>query len=220
MRLRKCHQAKEILLANPNFFINEPLLINKKWNKNIFNNKNNIELEIGMGKGQFIIKKALQNSNINYIGLELNETVCSKAIKKAQIYNDIIKNLRIINFNARDILKIFKRSQIDKIYLNFSDPWPKNRHTKNRLTNEKFLKIYKKVLKKGGLIELKTDNDSLYEYTLEVLNNNSKYKIIYSTTSLYDDINSDINKDNIATEYETKFYNKGKNINKIIFKLS
>lgn len=220
MRLRKCHQAKEILLANPNFFINEPLLINKKWNKNIFNNKNNIELEIGMGKGQFIIKKALQNSNINYIGLELNETVCSKAMKKAQIYNDIIKNLRIINFNARDILKIFKRSQIDKIYLNFSDPWPKNRHTKNRLTNEKFLKIYKKVLKKGGLIELKTDNDSLYEYTLEVLNNNSKYKIIYSTTSLYDDINSDINKDNIATEYETKFYNKGKNINKIIFKLS
>lgn len=220
MRLRKCHQAKEILLANPNFFINEPLLINKKWNKNIFNNKNNIELEIGMGKGQFIIKKALQNSNINYIGLELNETVCSKAIKKAQIYNDIIKNLRIINFNARDILKIFKRSQIDKIYLNFSDPWPKNRHTKNRLTNEKFLKIYKKVLKKGGLIELKTDNDSLYEYTLEVLNNNSKYKIIYSTTSLYDHINSDINKDNIATEYETKFYNKGKNINKIIFKLS
>lgn len=220
MRLRKCHQAKEILLANPNFFINEPLLINKKWNKNIFNNKNNIELEIGMGKGQFIIKKALQNSNINYIGLELNETVCSKAMKKAQIYNDIIKNLRIINFNARDILKIFKRSQIDKIYLNFSDPWPKNRHTKNRLTNEKFLKIYKKVLKKGGLIELKTDNDSLYEYTLEVLNNNSKYKIIYSTTSLYDHINSDINKDNIATEYETKFYNKGKNINKIIFKLS
>lgn len=216
MRLRKLHNAKEILNQNKNLFINNPKEI-KDWFF-IFNNKNKIYLEIGMGKGQFILQNAINNRDINYIGVELNETICAKAIKKINSSENKIENIRILNFNAKELNEIFKQREISKIFLNFSDPWPKARHEKNRLTSNKFLDIYKNILTKDGIVEFKTDNDQLYEYSKDVLLNRKDIKIIYFTNNLYQELDNEFNKNNIATEYENKFVLQDKNINKIIFK--
>lgn len=216
MRLRKLHNAKEILNQNNNLFINNPKEI-KDWSF-VFKNKNKIYLEIGMGKGQFILQNAINNKDINYIGIELNETICAKAIKKINQAENKIENIKILNFNAKELNEIFKKSTINKIFLNFSDPWPKARHEKNRLTSNKFLDIYKNILSKDGIVEFKTDNDQLYEYSKEVLLNRNDVKIIYFTNNLYQELDNDFNKNNIATEYENKFVAQNKNINKIVFK--
>ncbi len=216
MRLRNDKNAINILLANQQWYIHNPLDI--KHDPTYLNNHPNY-LEIGMGKGQFIINNALSHPDINYIGLELNQVICSKAIKKIVATNQPLTNLKILNANALSITEFFNPESIDKIFLNFSDPWPKKRHTKNRLTNPRFLELYKVILKPEAVIELKTDNDGLYEYTMEVLSENKdKYEIIYNTTDLYTDLNNPLNQNNIPTEYETRFHNQGKNINKIIFK--
>ncbi len=215
MRLRNDKNAINILLENQKWYLHEP----KQISNSIFNNNQKIELEIGMGKGNFIINKALQNPKINYIGLEKNLVICSKAIKKIIKSESDLNNLKIINIDAKNLNLIFACNPIDKIYLNFSDPWPKKRHIKNRLTNPSFLKIYKQIIKKDGWIEFKTDNDDLFKYTLEVLKENKDWcEIIYYTTDLYSNLDNEYNFNNIATEYEIKFHNLNKNINKIIFK--
>ena len=215
MRLRNDKNAINILLDNQKWYLHEP----KQISNSIFNNNQKIELEIGMGKGNFIINKALQNPKINYIGLEKNLVICSKAIKKIIKSESDLNNLKIINIDAKNLNLIFACNSIDKIYLNFSDPWPKKRHIKNRLTNPSFLKIYKQIIKKDGWIEFKTDNDDLFKYTLEVLKENKDWcEIIYYTTDLYSNLDNEYNFNNIATEYEIKFHNLNKNINKIIFK--
>lgn len=215
MRLRNDKNAINILLENQKWYLHEP----KQISNSIFNNNQKIELEIGMGKGNFIINKALQNPKINYIGLEKNLVICSKAIKKIIKSKSDLNNLKIINIDAKNLNLIFACNSIDKIYLNFSDPWPKKRHIKNRLTNPSFLKIYKQIIKKDGWIEFKTDNDDLFKYTLEVLKENKDWcEIIYYTTDLYSNLDNEYNFNNIATEYEIKFHNLNKNINKIIFK--
>lgn len=175
--------------------------------KDIFNNDNVIHIEIGMGKGDFIINMALNNPNINFIGIEKFDSVIVRAVQKLETLK--IKNLRLIRMDAFEIEKVFDK-EISCIYLNFSDPWPKERHKKRRLTSEVFLEKYDKILK-NKQIKLKTDNRKLFEYSIMTLTNHN-YKIDELSLNLYED---DI-KDNVQTEYEKKFVKD----NKIIYKIS
>ena len=218
MRLRFNKNATANIKSDKRYFYDVSSKI-KIYPQDIFVNKQNpVYLEIGMGKGNFIINNAIQNPDINYIGLEKFDTVIWKAILKMHQYE--LDNLKIMSFDAIKINELFNKNTIDKIYLNFSDPWPKARHEKRRLTHPNFLEQYKTILKKDGLIEFKTDNDGLFTWTINnvLLANPDKYQIIYQTTDLYNELNNEYNQNNIATEYETKFHNAGKNINKVIFK--
>ncbi|EOA07353.1 tRNA (guanine-N(7)-)-methyltransferase [Mycoplasma yeatsii 13926] len=219
MRLRNKPWTKDFLETHKNNLIhfNKPnrLDLNKE-----FNNNNDVHLEIGCGKGQFITTLALKNSDINFIGMEKETTVVGVALKKSlkvfEQNNQQMNNLKYFNDFAEDLTEMFDEDSISKIYLNFSDPWPKKRHAKKRLTFITFLDRYSKILKKDGILEFKSDNDLLYEFSLEQLSQTNKWEIIYKTNDLYKD--QEMIKDNIATEYETKFHSLGKNINKIVIK--
>ncbi len=198
-----------------NLIKNDPLI----FNQNILSKhkRKNFYLEIGSGKGQFIVQQAINNHNNIYIGVEKSSTIVYKAIKKIRKQELIPSNLYFINCDAKKIFDIFKHKIFKKIFINFCDPWPKKRHEKRRLTSLPFLCLYQKILKKDGIIEFKTDNDSLYSFTLEVLKKN-KFKIMYFTNDLYKNLNNIFNFNNISTEYEDKFFKKNKNINKIIWR--
>lgn len=168
----------------------------------MFNNDNNIEVEIGMGKGKFIIEKAIQNPNINYIGIEKYDSPLVSAVKKLEELE--INNLKLICIDALGIEEVFDH-EIDKIYLNFSDPWPKKRHAKRRLTSSIFLNKYENLFENEKHIEMKTDNDDLYNYSCESFIENG-YDIVKTDTNYLD---------TIRTEYEDKFISLGKNINYI-----
>lgn len=162
-----------------------------------------IYLEIGMGKGDFITQLSLLDQDNVYIGVELSPPVLALAVKKLQRYeeenNVRINNLYFMSFDAIEIAQIFEENQIEKIYLNFSDPWPKKKHAKRRLTNEKFLDEYKKVLRTNGQIEFKTDNRGLFEYSLVSMQNYGlKFIEVYLDLHKTDIFN-------IETEYEKKF---------------
>ncbi len=201
MRLKHIKDADKIIMASP-YLINEPTKYKKKWNK-LFNNNNDIEIEIGTGKGKFIISKALNNPNINYIGIEKYDSPLVSAVKKLEDIN--ISNLKLICFDAYNINDIFDK-EISKIYLNFSDPWPKKRHEKRRLTSKNFIDKYDGIFKNKKTIEIKTDNDDLYEYSIDSFINNG-YEVIKTDTNYLDEY---------RTEYEDKFISKGKNINYIL----
>ena len=177
-----------------------------KW-KNIFNNDNKIHIEIGMGKGDFIIGMASKYPNINFIGIEMYDSVIVKAINK--LNNIDLPNLRLIRMDARLIEDVFDK-EIDLIYLNFSDPWPKNRNAKRRLTHERFLNRYENIFKNKKTIFMKTDNIDLFGFSIESLSNFG-YKLKNVTLDLH---NSDF-EDNIMTEYEKKFSEKGIRINRL-----
>lgn len=217
MRLRNDPKAKELLSHHTDIYIDYDVNKQEKiqW-ENIFKNDHPIYLEIGMGKGQFIIAQAIKHPEINFIGLEVNEVICSKAVKKYLNLDHKITNLRFIKVNAKHLNIIFEQQSLSKIFLNFSDPWPKKRHAKHRLTSPVFLSIYKYLLKADSNIEFKSDNDSLYAYTIETLQNDSSINIEYSTKDLYKHLEDKINLNNIPTEYEQKF-SVLKNINKIVF---
>ena len=206
-RLRAIKNASDLIK-------NHPLIL--KQNKLIKKKKINFYLEIGCGKGQFIVKLAKNNHNNEYIGVDKSSTIIYKAIKKIEKQNLILNNLHFINCDVKKIFDIFKHRIFTKIFINFCDPWPKKRHEKRRLTSLSFLLLYKKILKKKGLIEFKTDNDLLYSFTLKILQKN-KFKIVYFTNDLYKNLNNKFNYDNVSTEYEEKFMKKNKNINKIIW---
>ena len=200
MRLKHIKDADKIISSSP-YLVNNPIDYKGKWNE-LFNNKNDIEIEIGTGKGKFIINKAIDNPNVNYIGIEKYDSPLVSAVKKL---NDIkIDNLKLICFDALNINDIFDK-EISKIYLNFSDPWPKKRHTKRRLTSDLFLKKYDLIFKDIKQIEMKSDNDDLYEYSLISFEENG-YKIKKTDTNYID---------KYTTEYEDKFISIGKNINYI-----
>ena len=200
MRLKNIKGASEKILLGK-YFINNPSDYKGKWHK-LFNNNNPIYIEIGMGKGNFIIKNALNNPNINYIGIEMYDSVILRAVEKT---NELeLNNLYLIRMDARLIEDIFDK-EIDLIYLNFSDPWPKDRHAKRRLTSPRFLERYDKIFK--NKIIMKTDNNSLFEYSLETLKEHG-----YTLSNVTRDLHKD--KDNIiTTEYEDKFTSKGIKIN-------
>ena len=194
MRLRNV-KNKEILDKSP-YIISEPFSLKGRW-KEVFKNNNLIHLEIGMGKGQFLINMAINNPNINFIGIEKFDSVMVRTLEKIANYE--LNNIKVIKIDASDILDVFD-NEISKIYLNFSDPWPKRRHAKKRLTSEVFLEKYEQL---GSLdIEQKTDNRKLFEYSLQSFVNNG-YKILELSLDLHGD------KENIiTTEYEDKFTKK------------
>lgn len=174
-------------------------------------------LEIGSGKGDFLIQQAISNPKTMFLGIEKYSTVILKALKKIERQNLALKNLFFICADAKQIDSKFKK-KISKIYLNFSDPWPKKRHEKRRLTSQGFLNLYKAILVKDGTIEFKTDNKDFYKYTLETLKCNKSINILYHTTNLYKNLLNKFNKDNVQTEYEKKFVKLNKTIYKIVWK--
>lgn len=198
MRLRNIKGAEEKINASV-YIIKD--YTNYKGNfKKLFKNDNPIEIEIGMGKGNFIINKAIQNPNINYIGIEKYDSVILRAVEKLE--NLEIPNLLLIKTDAKEIEDIFKK-EITRIYLNFSDPWPKDRHHKRRLTDEFFLKKYDLLFKNKKNITFKTDNRKLFEYSLKSFTDYG-YKINKLSLDLHND-----EIDNIKTEYEEKFSKLG-----------
>ena len=205
-RLRKVKDDIE-LLSQSEYFISDPKKIKLRNNRN--------EIEVGTGKGQFITDKAILNPNINYYGIDKFPTVLLKAIKKIGRNKVNVNNLHFLSFDALELNDYFPKHSVDCIYLNFSDPWPKKRHAKRRLTNPKYLNIYKNILKSTGHIEFKTDNYDFYLYTKEVLENANDIEIFAITDDLY---HSKYLKDNVATEYETKFVRLNKKINLIKFR--
>lgn len=206
MRLRNDKNAKEII-QNSKYIILDANNYKGKWKKLVFKNDNPIYIEIGIGKGKFIIENALKYKNINFIGIEMQDSVISKALKEAQ--NLEIDNLRFIRMDARLIEEVFYK-EIERIYLNFSDPWPKNRTAKRRLTHERFLNRYEEIFIGEKVIFLKTDNDGLFSFSIESLSNYG-YKI--KNISL--DLHNGDSEDNIMTEYEKKFSSKGIKIKRL-----
>ena len=204
MRLRNIKNADEIIKSSKHIIL-EPSNYKGLW-YSLFNNSNPIYVEIGMGRGKFIVENAMKYPNINFIGIEKFSSVIARAIQRM---GDIdLPNLKLICLDALNITDVFD-NEIDLIYLNFSDPWPKERHARRRLTSDIFLDLYPKVLKGDIKIIQKTDNINLFHYSREqfIIHN---YNIIVTQF----DINT-IPEDNIMTEYETKFINN----NNIIYKI-
>ena len=208
MRLRHNPKA-DIAVENSEYVEQDPKSRKGCW-KELFGNANPIHIEIGMGKGQFLMTLASQNPNINYVGIERVPTVLYKALKKQEELK--LPNLRLMAFNADEINEVFEKDEVERIYLNFSDPWPKDRHALRRLTSPRFLKLYDEFLKKDGFIEFKTDNRSLFDYSLEAAKEAGWKK----RDITYDLHNSEYAEGNIMTEYEVKFSSMGVPINKTI----
>ena len=204
MRLRNVKGARDTI-ENSDYIIKDYKEYKGKYNK-LFNNNNPIHIEIGMGKGNFIIGMAKMYPDINFIGIEKYDSVIVRAIEKL---DEDIPNLKLIRMDAQETDEVFLK-EIDTIYLNFSDPWPKNRHEHRRLTSEAFLKRYDTVFKNNKHIIMKTDNRKLFEFSIISLTNFG-YKIKEISLDMYND---DI-KDNVQTEYEKKFHDKGFPIYKI-----
>lgn len=207
MRLKNVKGANDIIIKGK-YYIDNPKDYKGKWSS-FFGNNNPIHIEIGMGKGDFLIANALKYPNINFIGIEKFDSVIVRAIQKS---NELeLNNLKIIRTDAIILSDLFDK-EIDTIYLNFSDPWPKERHAKRRLTSPVFLAIYDKIFKDENKIIMKTDNLNLFNYSYDSLTEYG-YDIIYKTNDL-----DCLNENNIMTEYEKKFHEKGIKINKIIAK--
>ncbi len=204
MRLRNIKNAKEKLEKYQELVHPDPFQNHGKWQE-IFKNTNSLHLEIGMGKGKFIWENAIKNPHINFLGLEVSSSIMLRAARKIIVARPA--NLYLINIDANELNQVFGKEEVTKIYLNFSDPWPKNRHEKRRLTSESFLKLYQEILIDNGEIELKTDNRNFYEYSLISLNNFG-YKFLEVNLNLHENNTEEI----ITTEYEEKFKQLGKTI--------
>jgi tRNA (guanine-N7-)-methyltransferase len=200
MRLRKKWWARPEM-EQASYFITDPKEYIGKWSTE-FKNRNEIHLELGCGRGKFITDKALNNKDINYIGIDLKDEVLIYTTRKIEELE--LKNVRIIPLNISFIEGVFEKDEISKIYINFCNPWPKDRHNKRRLTHTNFLNEYKKFLKPEGEIWFKTDNEDLFQASQDYFKENG-FEIKYITYDLHE---SDF-QDNIVTEYEMKFTSLG-----------
>ena len=200
------------LIADNDMAINEPTELKGKW-KEEFGNDNPIRIEIGMGKGKFITTLAMENPDINYIGIEKYSSVLIRAIERCEEIE--VPNLRFIRMEAEYICDVFEKGEVDRIYLNFSDPWPKDRHAKRRLTSKQFFERYDVILKKDGIVEFKTDNDLLFQFSLEQVPE-AGWELIEQTWDLHND--ERLMQGNVMTEYESKFSQMGNPIHKLIAK--
>lgn len=209
MRLKNVPGSREAI-AESDFVVHEPEKIKGGW-KALFANDNPIHIEIGMGKGKFIYEMAKLHPDVNYIGIEKYSSVLLRAVQKME--EEPVLNLKFIRMDAEDIMDVFAEDEVDKIYLNFSDPWPKDRHAKRRLPSKEFLARYDKFLVKDGFLEFKTDNRGLFDFALEQLPE-AGWKAKKMTYDLHHD--EEMVQGNVMTEYEEKFSSMGNLICKYI----
>ncbi|MGM0462445.1 MAG: tRNA (guanosine(46)-N7)-methyltransferase TrmB [Fibrobacterota bacterium] len=205
MRLRNVKNAGKILRENPRAVIMDPEKVFPDAAGVFAAQQQPLHIEIGSGKGAFIIEAARRNPHINFIGIERFDSILIRCLEKLQERE--LKNLVFMKLDARYMQNVFARDQVSRIYLNFSDPWPKKRHAKRRLTHSDFLPTYKKILCPGGEVSVKTDNRLLFEFTLKSLNN---YGFMVSAISL--DLHAHEPENNIRTEYEKKWSRRGSRI--------
>lgn len=209
MRLRNVAGSREVI-SESRFVVQNPKEQKNKW-KDLFGNSNPIHIEIGMGKGRFIMDMARLNPETNYIGIEKYSSVLIRGIQKMEA--EELPNLYFIRMDAEEIVDVFGQGEVGKIYLNFSDPWPKDRHAKRRLPSREFLGRYNEILAKEGNLEFKTDNKDLFMFALEELEpagwnlNQVTYDLHHDTIMM---------EGNVMTEYEEKFSSKGNPIYKYI----
>lgn len=208
MRLRHIPGAEEAIAESP-CVIQTPQEKRGSWNQ-VFGNDHPIHIEVGMGKGKFLMEMASLHPEVNYIGIERYSTVLLKAIQKREQME--LANLYFMCIDALELAELFEPGEVKKIYLNFSDPWPKDRHAKRRLTSPRFMEVYDKILSKDGAVEFKTDNRGLFEYSLESIPA-SGWKIEAHTFDLH---HSGMAEGNVMTEYEAKFAAAGQTICKLI----
>lgn len=201
MRARHKPWADDYLQEHPEYVILNPLDKKGKW-KEVFGNDQPIHVEIGAGKGRFIMGMSKQHPDINFIAIELAKSIIVSAVEKA--VEEQPKNVKLINVDASDLRDLFADHEIDQIYLNFSDPWPKNRHEKRRLTYHTFLTQYQQVLKPDSKLVFKTDNRGLFEYSLMSF---SHFNMLIDDVSL--NLHEDDDPLNVMTEYEEKFSKRG-----------
>lgn len=209
MRLRNVTGSREVIAAS-DLVVHEPQAYRGKWHE-IFGNHNPIRLEIGMGKGRFIMDLARKNPDINYVGIEKYSSVLIRGIQKLEA--EPLPNLYFIRMEAEEITAVFAAGEVDRIYLNFSDPWPKDRHAKRRLPSREFLQRYDEILIPEGVIEFKTDNHDLFQFALEELEP-AGWRLEQMTEDLHYD--AQMMKDNVMTEYEERFSAKGNPIYKYV----
>ncbi|MDM5190374.1 tRNA (guanosine(46)-N7)-methyltransferase TrmB [Bacillus sp. DX4.1] len=207
MRLRHKPYAMDRINEYSQFVIGNPEEHRGNWQA-LFENDHPIHIEVGTGRGRFVYEMAKANPHINYIGIEKFTSVIVDALDK--LIEEEVPNLKLINKDAEDLTVFFAEGEIDRVYLNFSDPWPKNRHEKRRLTSEIFLRNYEEVLVKGGEIHFKTDNQALFEYSLMSM---AEYGMLLTFLSL--DLHKSDFEGNIMTEYEEKFSSKGNRIYRV-----
>lgn len=214
MRLRNIPRAESVLEAHDKVIKNEKEL-KGRW-KEVFGNDNPVYIEIGMGKGQFLTEMAARHPDRNYIGIERYSSVLLRAVErldKLEADSRALKNIRFICMDAAQIGEVFEKGEVRGIYLNFSDPWPKKRHARRRLTSRGFFARYDQVLAPEGRVEFKTDNQDLFRFSLEEADE-AGWRVLMSTWDLHSD--PDMNRGNVMTEYEEKFSAKGNPICKLI----
>ena len=213
MRLRNIPRADGVIKSHP-MVVQDTQKSRGNW-KNIFGNDRPVYLEIGMGKGRVLMNMAKEHPLVNFVGIERYSSVLLRALEKydTEEYKDL-QNIRFLCMDATEIENVFNQGEIRKIYLNFSDPWPKARHARRRLTSGTFLDRYAKILPPGGNLEFKTDNTELFRFSLEEIREKEGWRLDKYTYDLHR--NDEMNQGNIMTEYEEKFSSLGNPINKLI----
>ena len=214
MRLRNIPGAKDAILESP-YVVQQPENQKGKWAE-CFPRKQPVHIEVGMGKGRFLMDMARLHPEINYVGIEMYDSVLLRAVQKMEekaAEGTAPDNLRFIRMDARELPLVFGKNEVGRIYLNFSDPWPKERHAKRRLTSRQFFERYDQILASQGVVEFKTDNRPLFEFSLEETEE-AGWKIMAHTFDLHQD--PSMNEGNVMTEYEEKFSSMGNPICKLI----
>ena len=211
MRLRNIPRAEGVLQAHP-VVIKKEKEYRGRWAE-VFGNDHPIRIEIGMGKGQFLITLAEQNPEVNYIGIERYSSVLLRAVEKYDEIDERRSNLRFVCMDAAEIAEVFAPGEVERIYLNFSDPWPKKRHARRRLTSREYFARYDRVLAPEGVLEFKTDNSELFAFSLEEVTE-SGWRLVADTWDLHAD--PELSAGNVMTEYEAKFSGMGNPIHKLI----
>ncbi|MCI5871579.1 tRNA (guanosine(46)-N7)-methyltransferase TrmB [Streptococcus sp.] len=207
MRMRKRKGAEDLLANHPQYVITKPEEAKGHWHE-VFGNDHPIHIEVGSGKGRFITGMAAQNPHINYIGIDIQLSVLSYALDK--VLEADLPNVKLLLVDGSSLTNYFADGEVDLMYLNFSDPWPKKRHEKRRLTYKSFLDTYKQILPENGEIHFKTDNRGLFEYSLASF---SQYGMLLKQVWL--DLHASDYEGNVMTEYEEKFSNKGQVIYRV-----
>ena len=212
MRLRNIPRADGVIDAH-HTVIKKPEEQKGNWN-HVFGNEKPIQIEIGMGKGQFILNMAKAHPDVNFIGIERYSSVLLRALEKFDTEEyEALTNIRFVCMDARNVEEVFAPEEVDKIFLNFSDPWPKARHAKRRLTSKQFFERYDKILAFDGVVEFKTDNRELFDFSLEQVEL-AGWVLLAKTYDLHND--PTLSRGNVMTEYEEKFSGQGHPIHKLI----